>query len=437
MSSPWVDRFSDRLDDRTIYSLATVSPSPADSLGSMALEVAAPHLKNRLQSIYLPSQNGIEILRVLLGRAMAFSAERYGSNERFLSELYSSDKSESFPVCLTGLAGVGKTQLINALWRLLPKDEPVDPGHGHQGFIMRSAWRVKAKPAAEMLKEVLGRKGKSAITSLIKDAQLISRRDGVSLIVIDELQFYSMGQEASAAVTKAIFEFSKIGIPLVYVSNYSLCNKFFSRPDHDQHRLLSDPLILLPDDRNGRDWKNYVDECARVSGGILRLDKAEDVLRFYNYCFGLRRLAVDLIAIAYALMRGEKASFIGIDHIYRAYTSAQFGSSRQMVDLIVKPDIENKKARADLWCPSTIPLSKSQQFSETCRQIRQERMADEMLMTSLSKSEKRGLNEIKEAVVAKPAYSGVPQVVDKGSSRSTLSELISRAEAKRKKDKDE
>lgn len=79
-----------------------------------------------------------------------------------------------------------------------------------------------------------------ALSKLVTVAELLSEcrrranRDGVSLVILDEMQYIQKGLGA-AKVTDILLNMAGIGPPMIYVCNYSLGHKLFERNNEDQH----------------------------------------------------------------------------------------------------------------------------------------------------------------------------------------------------------
>jgi hypothetical protein len=69
-------------------------------------------------------------------------------------------------------------------------------------------------------------------------------RDGVSAILLDELQFLAQSG-ATTRITKTLLLHTYLGPPLLYSANYNMVHALASRPQQYRDRLLSSPIVML------------------------------------------------------------------------------------------------------------------------------------------------------------------------------------------------
>ncbi len=155
MKNIWADRFaailklSDLEIERRIRVPGVVVPGLHDLPASSSVEL----LRKALQAVYEPMPSGIDTIRRVLGRAHGHALVRYPSIESFTLGMYA-DKLDFEPLpatCITGMAGLGKSQLIEAMWRLLPGPSTLKLPDGTEvPMIAGASFKIdeKSSPAA-------------------------------------------------------------------------------------------------------------------------------------------------------------------------------------------------------------------------------------------------------------------------------------------------
>jgi hypothetical protein len=200
--------------------------------------------------------------------------------------------------------------------------------------------------------------GASAIAQIRRQLYIA----GIMLIIVDEFQFLAQSASASALIAKTLHFLRQIGIPLIFIGNYSLGHKLLKRPQEDQHRFLVNPEVMLPDAHDSPGFRALIAAYVVATGGCLQLDPVEDAKLLHWYTGGNRRIVLELIVLAYTEVRRTAAArgsvHVTMNDLGKAYASLQFAPKREDVELCRKQLIENRMARKDLWCP--FPLSPAQ-----------------------------------------------------------------------------
>lgn len=421
--NPWVARYLPLLDGDEIKQRARFSPPTIVGLDGLPTQDAVKTIEQALEAIYVPSDYGCAILRRLVERAISHARTNYPGNAIYLSNLYAEHDSlapEVRPLCLTGLAGVGKSQLLRALSRVLPIDDSVAVGHGHV-LPLRSRWDISVRAKATLTQVLLPfihdegttQPKRIALQELRQGCRRRLYRDGVALLTADEFQFYTQSTTANTRVTQALMFLSYLGVPWVFAANYSLCHRLLSRPQEDTQRLLADPIVLLPDAPDSEAWAGYLGECVRVAGEWLQIDPARDGKALHRYSAGLKRLVVCLVGIAYGHARESGKKSISIADIERAYCSTQFTSNRRDVEVICEQQLTGRMVREDLWCPFDLPKSVTAIVAERLSREREQRAVAELVESSLNVQEKVQLAQEREKAGLTPKKKTQPTKVVK------------------------
>lgn len=222
----------------------------------------------------------------------------------------------------------------------------------------------------------------------------MANRDGVTQVVLDETQHINTGEGASK-VTDILRTMTAIGPPMIFVSNYSLVQKLLRRNSEDKQRLLSEPRIMLPDDPKSQDWADYVDECVRVSGGLVKAGKDEFAAELYRSTFGIKRLAVQLLKLAYLECRAASRNRIELADLHKAYRSSAYTSNAMDVeDLQLEAINKGSSKRLDLRCPFDLPVEYKSNVVNFTRTDRDQRVQAKVFDSSATEAERSVLKHI-------------------------------------------
>lgn len=385
-----------------IRRLITVHPDPLIGLEELSPALAAERLSEALKAIFLPNQFSLDFIKDCIDRARSFSTENFSSDQQYQQRLYHPPENEAFPICLTGLAGVGKSQTISALMKVMPGPAPYTSAHYHEPHNLISYWYASARGKAggrQLLEDFLGgdATGVRANTSkLLTECRRRVNRDGVSLMVLEEMQHQSTGQGVARA-TDILLTMAGLGVPMIYVANYSLGHKLLTRNSEDKQRLLSEPRVMLPDHPDSKAWEEYVRECIRVSGRRVSADPGALAHELYRSTFGIKRLAVQLIKLAYLEARAVRRYTITLEDVNIAYLSAAYSSSRDDVEELIRISVEKKKtgARSDLRCPFPVPVPSN--VLNFTKEDRAKRVSEKVFISSLTAEERKSFEQLHPA----------------------------------------
>ncbi|WP_179745738.1 hypothetical protein [Paraburkholderia bryophila] len=402
--NPWVERFVQLLDEEVIKKKVRCRPPALGNLDSLAPLAAEDRIRTALKKIYEPTQQDCIILRGLLERAIGFCIDRYQDEGAFMEALYDKTKIprrlDARAICLTGLAGLGKTELIEAMGRLLASETYVDIGTGHNPILLDPYWTHNFRRQPSLLKTLRELaygtdlpRGRIDVSDLKDQARWRAFRDGTVLMAADECQFISLGASANTKVTNTLISLLYLDIPFVFVGNYNLIHLLKKRWQQERDRLLCDPIVMLPELADTDDWRNFIDECKRVAGSWLKIDARKDAGQLHGYTFGVRRMLVDLICVGYRLMRQRKLKAVDISLIKDAYGSAMYGQHRRDVEQLLSHPPTSDSLPDDLRCPFDLQLDHVKQDQDGIRRQQQDN-SRAILKAALNTSEKEGLGEM-------------------------------------------
>lgn len=397
-ANPWAERFAPLLDTEEIFRRALVKPPVLSNLNAMPIEVACKELGDALCRIFYPTTQCVDLLKEWAGQAYAHCLSHYPSRRDFLSGIYDTTKASplpgfSYPTCLTGFAGAGKSQVLMAFQRIQPPPDSLHVDDNHSGFPLESPWirQLKDCKSPQQLLALLSGlevSGKATLEFVRKRAF----RDGVAFLGVDEFQFATQSSSANTLVTQMLFSASHIGLPFVFAANFSLAHKLLRRPQEDRQRLLSNPKVLWPDPPESDDRIKTLELYRAINPEVLTFDAVNDSHALYLYSAGIKRLERILIVEGYRIARGRSGrnAKVGLKEIEEAYHSGRFTSNRRDVEDIARQFIQNakKSGRDDIWCPFDLPKPTQSNRSTPFAEKRAERVAEAAIQASLTRSER-------------------------------------------------
>jgi len=349
---------------------------PAKSINSAISDpyILCVALEKALNEMFEPDLQVRNIIRNLLSQTRSYAEIYFGSDEEFIAKMYSKSPwgmARAPAICLTGIAGVGKSALLLALLRLLPLPEWIKiPGHN---LPLVSSWPLSLSNGtalSDLLGEFVLPKDEGASRSdvgygqmhnkikrigngsLLRLARKIAWRDSVCLLSVDEFQWVAAGDDANARASKLLLTLHGIGPLFVFCSNYSLVNKLAKRTHEDRQRLLSRPIVMQPLSISDPGWIAYLHAVKSVAPVLLNFDPMHDAETIHRYTFGIKRLVVLLVVAAVKLARTKNPrATVDVESLKAAYNSAEYSANRRDVEDLIKQGITGKAVRADLWCP--------------------------------------------------------------------------------------
>ena len=408
----WLPRFDLSTDDKTLKKMISTEVPQLVDLGKVPIQVARMRLESTLKGVFIPTTQILSLLRAILSIASEHSRKFYPDQRTYSDNLYKIDLVANawLPICFTGLAGTGKSEILGALSRILRFHGETITAEGFPPFPLQLIWAMKMwiRPSlVDMLRPFLNSialQGLSNLTLIIKAAAKRSYACGVSLIVVDEFQFVTQSSDANVKAAQMLMQLTRIGPPLVFAANYSLVHKLMRRPQEERHRLLSNILVLRPDPAKSQDWVNTLKGQINAAPGEFNIDPTNNAEAIHRYTFGIKRLSADLLVHAYAHARESGNGVARLADIEWAYKSPEFSLHRNDVELLMKQTIENQRGRKDLWCPLPAKAIESNvsEVHPATQEYRQ-RINQELLKSSLPPDERKIFEEIVSSTKPKKA----------------------------------
>jgi energy-coupling factor transporter ATP-binding protein EcfA2 len=430
-SNPWAGRFAELLDSESIRQRAVVRVPPLANLYDMPVELSCKLLSNALEEIFYPTQQCVSVLSRLAGMAHAHCTTTYSGPKEFLGGVYASKAplpDFHFPVCLTGLAGIGKSKLLKAFNRILGEDQSIIVDSQHPAFPLQGAWSVSVHARSspkDVLRALTGFDDRAG--ELVETCRKMAFRNGIPLLIVDEFQFATGSENANARVTQMLLSLGYVGIPYLFAANFSLLRRLQRRPEEEQQRLLSEPIILLPDLWSSEDWKKTLEAQMEVAPEVLRFDPVRDARSLHGFTAGRKRAMAKLILLAFREGHSRR-QVVSLAALEQAFHSTQYARYREEVEIIAKQSILNRpdKSRLDLWCPIPLPRNTAAEFTEEAIASREAVVAELELKSALTSGERNALLGF-EKVVARKGSRKANVVQLKKERKSTGMELLENA----------
>lgn len=347
----------------------------------------------RLNEMFFPSAQCVAILFEWMTHAIEHCREHYRDRIDFSAKLFGDDAPFPpfmFPICLTGLAGTGKSQLLNAFARLMPaistvttNDKTVFKLESHRILV------VRAKDSrTDILAELSGQKG--GVRLQLSIARKRAYRLGWAFLGADEFQFMTQSDEANTRLTQVLMMLGYLGLPFVYIANFSMLHKLLRRNQEDRQRLLGNVIGFFPEGPDSQDWVTLLEWQKSICPDIFEYDPKRDAKAIHELTSGINRAEKTLLEIAFR--RGlETGSAVDLPALERAYKSREYAVYRRDVELLSKLSYSPvlKKSHKDLWCPFDIEQCFT--IEEGFLKKRQERIDEVALEASMNASEKAAL----------------------------------------------
>lgn len=333
------------------------------------VDANAEELRAALFSIFLCSEQVNRVIRQILSTGQGHAHVHYASDLQVIGDTYKSNPwgSATAPaIMLTGLAGVGKTECLNALRRLLKVRESCIDMPMHKNMRHVPAWFMSLRenstinsllhPHLELPGLCADRlsEGKAIkLDKLLELARRASRRDGTCLALVDELQFQSLGSQANTRVTAMLLNLLSLGPRLIYVCNYSLGHRLKSRRQEDRQRLLAHPINLDPERPDSACFQRLLKEYFSVLPDDFALEVTDAAELIHRYTFGIKRSVVNLLCLSWRIAKSKRGRLtkVGLDDLKLAYHSQSFYAYREDTEALWRSTMGDKDVREDLINP--------------------------------------------------------------------------------------
>lgn len=374
----WVDRFDGLTTREAIRRRATVGVTPVkESVASCGVTEGKDAVSAALKSFHFVNEQELDLLERAVGLAIAHCRSAYLSVGDFAGTLQQERISLNvpMPICLSALNGGGKSTFIDTLARVMPDDDVLELGHPFRTPFRLRAFQFSRVGPRTALSTVLDPfmpadsrprwvtddqgnqrlvKPKISTDTRIELAQRLGYREGRAMNGLDELQFTTQSAGASTKLANTVMTVNSLGAPLIYALNFSGVNRLLGRRPEERDRLLTDPVVFLPDMPDSEDGKKLLaqfDLCLKEIRAFSLVDEAGEI---FNMTVNVKRKIRELLELTYVEMRRQRATKMTMDHVKAAYKSKSYGEHRSQVKTIFEQAMAGKPepgVSADLWCP--------------------------------------------------------------------------------------
>lgn len=422
--SPWVARFDPLLEREEIRRRATIKGHRLAGLDRMPLETACSALQKALEEMFVVGERTLDLLELHVGRALAHSVHAYPDVGVFVERTYAEEiiLDAPPPLCVTGLAGVGKSQIAAAVMRVMPPDGTVhaDPTL-KEPYPLRAARRITVQarstlaaaltpllPPDAVAKQRRRSKNKEpsqpkiSIDRMVDLARGWSYKCGLASLLGDEIQFLTPSALASTQLSRLLLTWTYVSVPSSFLLNFSACHKLMRRPQEERDRLLSLPVVVMPDLPDSKDWLMLLEEYQTVCDDILDFRLTDHAEELYSMTVSIKRALKRLTVSAYRRTRHSKRLKMSMENFRAAFRSRELLPLHEDVMAILaqqhgrKPD----KKRRDLWSPFGDETNFPDAANAAAARIRDAKAAQAHAEDSLSAAELKALRELQKAAVS-------------------------------------
>ncbi|WP_374522549.1 ATP-binding protein [Hydrogenophaga sp.] len=399
--TPWINSVTLPKDDTVLKGAVRIEPVPVCDIDKLPVDVAVELLHAALKVPYRASDQHIGIIRQLLGPMLAHAVLHYGSEEQFIRAAMGQLNLPLDPriTVLTGQPGVGKSALLLAIARLIPSGEKIQVCGDLPQFPLNPIVHLPIRSnisKAEMYDLIAGRIGlghdyEARSEGDLRHLQLRMVQHGCCGILTDELQFVTRSSNANSQVSVLITRLADFGIPLTLTMNYSLVHKLKRRPPEERARVLSSPIVMLPDHGDDPGYRAYLDDLKVVMDGRLKIDPHKDSHEIASLTGGLKRPLLRLISVAYKLARRQSGKttqevVVQMNHLHQAYESLDFEEDRKLVEQCHRALLGLGNVGDEYTCPFDLPPHQAKQMEDRANELRQRQLAKSELAAAVGKS---------------------------------------------------
>lgn len=404
-----IDRYSALLSATELRRRVNVYALPLTGLDAMPIALACEELQQGLERVFLLTEQGCVLLLDDIGRAHAHAIRTYSDTAGLIHGVYASrlEVTPCMPTLLTGPAGGGKSALCRALGRALNGTDRayIDPEHRNMPLKGIVEIVVKGRSSIVDLLRPVAYPSPMEAAVKVKQAALPAlcakrlRLCGVCLLSLDETQFLTHSENATALITSLLMAIAQFGVPWIVNANYSLCWKLLSRPSEMIQRLLGRPRVLMPDPPQSPDWQALLAEYQTVLSNVLAFPLIARSTELWSLCGGIKRLLVRLLKIAYKICRDRGGTTVVWEDVTAGYHSNDYYLSRLEVEKLVAAATAGEKLSPDLKCPfpDGLAATSTSAYEKAIRAQREAKVAQSKLDACRNAAEEKQVERMNAA----------------------------------------
>lgn len=436
-TSSWttVDRVAG-ISDTEIVARIRLDGQPVPGLANCPHALARSELRRVLSSAYVPSNQVLTVVRKALGMLDQHFKAYYASLSDYRLGIGSaiSPLPPSLPMCLTGLPGVGKTQMLAGLMRLLEGRIEVDLGPGYRPVTLALGHHVKVTAANSLVgivKDVIFGHGEASGAMKLSELRKLGGRklyrDGRGLVALDEMQLIARGTNASTNLNKLLLTCADFGVPQIHASNFLNVAKIKRSGKEITDRLLVACEVMTPEPENDPAEVEMRRVYEKLTKGVV--PKSDAFWSALNeLSFRIHRTRIELLSLAFERARLQQRHRIEYEDLLVAAQTADYAINLEQVRVLSEMSISGKavKGYQDLVCPFGVRFAFPPDAQRKAETVARRDIEEEAVRSSMTPQEHRGM----EAMQGKES-DATKKVRARKAPKFTFEALVASAESAR------